>query len=351
MIGIEIFSGPGGMGLGARRAGIDVRIAVEKNPYAAQTYLANHKGTTVVPDDIENVTEFKFERGGEQVILFGGPPCQGYSNSNRKTRSLENPKNWLFKEFIRSIELVKPDWVVIENVPGLKNMDKGYFLNILCSDLKDLGFTPNVKVLNAADFGVPQKRDRLFIVASRKGVAFDFPVGSFHDNHVTVKEALLDLPKLDNGDMKEKEIYNGKPHSEYAKLMRVNKKKVTQNFVTKNSNLVIERYEHIKQGGNWQDIPDHLMNNYKDHTRCHHGIYRRLKENEPAMVIANYRKSMLIHPTENRGLSVREAARLQSFPDDYEFIGPLIHQQQQVGDAVPPLLAQEVFTQIMKNYS
>ena len=114
--------------------------------------------------------------------------------------------------------------------------------------------------------------------------------------------------------------YKHKAKSEYAKLMRGNLRKATQNYVSKNSDLVLERYKHIKQGGNWNDIPVELMSNYKDHTRCHHGIYRRLKEDEPAFVIANYRKSMLIHPTENRGLSVREAARLQSFPDTYKFM-------------------------------
>lgn len=349
MIGIEIFSGPGGMGLGAKYAGIDVALAVEKNAYAAQTYLANHKVTTVVVDDIQNINEFRYEKRGEQVILFGGPPCQGYSNSNRKTRSNENPKNWLFKEFMRSIILVNPDWVVIENVPGLKSIEKGFFLERICNDLHELGYTPNFKILNAADFGVPQKRERIFIVASRHGIAFEFPTGDFINNHVNVSDALFDLPKLKNGTKEPSLKYRHKAKSEYAKLMRGNLRKATQNYVSKNSELVLERYKHIKQGGNWSDIPVELMSNYKDHTRCHHGIYRRLKEDEPAFVIANYRKSMLIHPTENRGLSVREAARLQSFPDNYKFMGPLVHIQQQVGDAVPPLLAKAVFEQIMKN--
>jgi DNA (cytosine-5)-methyltransferase 1 len=346
MIGIEIFSGPGGMGLGAKYAGIDVALAVEKNAYAAQTYLRNHEDTTVVVDDIQNINEFRYEKRGEQVILFGGPPCQGYSNSNRKTRSNENPKNWLFKEFMRSINLVNPDWVVIENVPGLKSIEKGFFLERICNDLHELGYTPNFKILNAADFGVPQKRERIFIVASRHGIAFEFPIGDFINNHVTVADALFDLPKLKNGTKEASLKYRHKAESEYAKLMRGNLRKATQNYVSKNSELVVERYEHIKQGGNWNDIPVELMSNYKDHTRCHHGIYRRLKEDEPAFVIANYRKSMLIHPTENRGLSVREAARLQSFPDSYKFKGPLVHIQQQVGDAVPPLLAKAVFKKI-----
>ncbi len=347
MIGIEIFSGPGGMGLGAKYAGIDVALAVEKNVYAAQTYLANHKNTTVVVDDIQNINDFRFKKNGEQIILFGGPPCQGYSNSNRKTRSNKNPKNWLFQEFMRTITLINPDWVVIENVPGLKSIDKGFFIEKICNDFHELGYTPNFKILNAADFGVPQKRERIFIVASRQGIAFTFPNGEFVDNHVSVAEALFDLPKLENGTKEPSLKYRFKAKSEYAKRMRGNLRKATQNYVSKNSELVVQRYKHIKQGGNWSDIPVELMSNYKDHTRCHHGIYRRLKEDEPAFVIANYRKSMLIHPTENRGLSIREAARLQSFPDNYKFFGPLVHIQQQVGDAVPPLLAQAIFKKIL----
>jgi DNA (cytosine-5)-methyltransferase 1 len=348
MIGVEIFAGAGGMATGAIMAGIDVRLAVESDPYAAQTYLANHKKTTVVVGEIQNIREFRFERNDEPVVLFGGPPCQGYSYSNRKTRSQKNPKNWLFKEFIRSIKLVNPDWVVIENVPGLKKMDNGYFLKAICDDLKNLHYTPSVKILNAADFGVPQKRERIFIVASKHGIAFDFPVGEYVDNHITVADALFDLPELTNGSIESKLKYKGKPISDYAKRIRGNKRIVTQNYVSKNSQTVVERYKYIKEGSNWQDIPPELMSNYKDHTRCHSSIYRRLAENEPAVIIANYRKSMIIHPKEHRGLSVREAARLQSFPDHYEFIGSLDQKQQQVGNAVPPLLAEKIFKKIIE---
>lgn len=348
MIGIELFSGAGGMATGAKLAGINVSIAVESDPYAAQTYMRNHKNTTVVIDQIQNIKKFDFEKKNEQIILFGGPPCQGYSNSNRKTRSKKNPNNWLFKEFIRSIKIINPDWIVIENVPGLKKMDKGFFLKEICDDLNMLSYTPNVKILNAKDFGVPQNRERIFIVASRLGVAFDFPIGKFAENPVTVSEAISDLPSLKNGSVENKLKYKNIICSEYAKKLKGNKKYATQNFVTKNSDTVINRYKYIGQGNNWKDIPTKFMRNYKDHTRCHSSIYRRLQENEPSSIISNYRKSMLIHPTENRGLSVREAARLQSFPDSYEFIGSLDQIQQQVGNAVPPLLAKAVFDKILE---
>lgn len=349
MIGIELFAGAGGMATGAKEAGINICIAVENDSYAAQTYMMNHKNTTVVIDDIENVTEFRFERKDETVVLFGGPPCQGYSYSNRKTRNTKNPKNWLFKEFIRCAKLILPDWIVMENVPGLKRMDSGFFLKTICDDLRDLGYTPNVKILNAVDFGVPQKRERLFIVASKNGIVFEFPEGSFVKKPVTVKDAIFDLPSLENGSIEEKLQYKTKALSKYAKLLRGNNKRVTQNYVSKNSDNVVKRYNYIKQGNNWKDIPKELMSNYKDYSRCHSSIYRRLNENNPSVIISNYRKSMIIHPTENRGLSVREAARLQSFPDSYEFSGSLDQKQQQVGNAVPPLLAKAIFSQL-NNY-
>jgi DNA (cytosine-5)-methyltransferase 1 len=327
-------------------AGIETKIAVEVNCYAAATFASNLKNATLVVDDIRDIKEFNLGAKGA-IILFGGPPCQGFSSSNQKTRTVENPKNWLFKEFIRCAKLIMPDWIVIENVRGLVDMQNGFFLKEVFRDLDKLGYTVNYQVLNAVDYGVPQKRDRVFIVASLHGIAFSFPAPT-SDVAVTVKDAIFDLPVLTNGAIKYKMDYRCLPLSEYGKKMRGKKKKSFNNYVTKNSDLVITRYKHIPQGGNWENIPLKLMSNYKDHTRCHHGIYRRLSENEPSVVIGNYRKNMLIHPTQNRGLSVREAARLQSFPDWFDFQGPLISQQQQVGDAVPPLLAKAVFEKVIE---
>ena len=131
-------------------------------------------------------------------------------------------------------------------------------------------------------------------------------------------------------------------------MARTSSEKVSQNFVSRNKDYVLERYKHIKPGQNWKAIPEELMKNYTDTKNCHSGIYKRLDPNSPSVVIANYRKNMLIHPFENRGLSVREAARIQSFPDNFVFKGNLSFQQQQIGNAVPPLLAKVIFEQIIK---
>jgi DNA (cytosine-5)-methyltransferase 1 len=348
MRGIELFSGAGGMSAGAIMAGIEIKLAVEIDKYAALTYSHNHKGTEVFNNDIRKLKEINIKKEKDiPNILFGGPPCQGFSISNQKTRTINNENNWLFEEFIRVAKLWKPDWIVMENVSGLLLTEKGFFIEKIIKKLKKIGYTVNHKLLNAADHGVPQKRERLFIVGSLHGISFQFPVSKVK-KYITVTEALHDLPKLENGSMQNELPYKSEAKSEYAKALRKNLKTSFNHYVTRNSDLVLSRYKHIPQGGNWGHIPINLMKNYKDFTRCHGGIYHRLKENMPSVVIGNYRKNMLIHPVEHRGLSVREAARLQSFPDCFEFKGYLGDQQQQVGNAVPPLLAKEVFQKVMK---
>ena len=158
---------------------------------------------------------------------------------------------------------------------------------------------------------------------------------------------LSDLPQnLHNGEHREECSYTKKADTSYLRIMREKAKAPLQNLVSRNKEYVVERYKHIKHGGNWQDIPSELMQNYSNTKNMHSGIYKRLDPSQPSVVIANYRKSMLIHPYENRGLSLREAARLQSFPDDFIFQGTLSFQQQQVGNAVPPLLARAVAEQV-----
>ncbi|MDR2408075.1 MAG: DNA cytosine methyltransferase [Bacteroidales bacterium] len=345
MIGIDIFSGVGGMSLGASMAGVNVKFAVEIDKYAAETFTTNHEGVTMLNDDVQNLHKIPLNKTKDTTILFGGPPCQGFSYSNQRTRNKKNEKNWLFKEFVRITKLWQPDWFVLENVSGILHTEKGFFLEQILNDFHKIGYTLSYKLCNATDFGVPQKRARFFLVGSKHGITFEFP-GTIGQQAITVKDAINDLPSLTNGANFDKLEYKTEATSTYAKVLRGKSKYSLCNNVTRNSDLVIERYKHIPQGGNWEDIPNHLMSNYKDHSRCHDGIYFRLKENEPSLVIGNYRKNMLIHPSEDRGLSVREAARLQSFPDWFVFKGSVGFQQQQVGNAVPPFLAKAIFSQI-----
>jgi DNA (cytosine-5)-methyltransferase 1 len=347
MIGFDIFSGVGGMSLGASMAGIDVKIALEKDKHAAETFSFNHKDVQMLNKDIRNLHEIPslLKKTKDTTVLFGGPPCQGFSYSNQRTRNKNNEKNWLFKEFARVTNLWRPDWFVLENVSGILHTEKGFFLEQILNEFHKIGYTLNYELLNAADFGVPQKRERFFLVGSKHGITFKFPQKA-NPKLVSVKDAISDLPILSNGANFPELEYKTKATSVYAKKLRKKHEYSLCNYVTKNSALVIKRYKHIPQGGNWEHIPKKLMSNYKDCSRCHDGIYFRLNEGEPSSVIGNYRKNMLIHPTEDRGLSVREAARLQSFPDEFVFTGSVGFQQQQVGNAVPPLLANAIFSQI-----
>ena len=213
-----------------------------------------------------------------------------------------------------------------------------------CADYEGLGYCVTHGILNASEYGVPQRRSRLFIIGSR--VTRPKLPSPITDEPPTVAEALLDLPHLQNGASIPSTGYRTRARSDYSRRMRTNSKTSTNNLVTRNARYVIERYKHIPPGGNWRDIPEYLMKNYSDRTRCHDGIYHRLCWNTPSIVIGNYRKNMLIHPSADRGLSVREAARIQSFPDTYIFTGSIGFQQQQVANAVPPMLAQAVFEQI-----
>ncbi len=348
MIGIDLFAGAGGMSLGAKLAGIGVEFAVELDPWACETYRRNHPETTLHAADIRKVTKrtlAKWTSLSESVVLFGGPPCQGFSWSNARTRNQANESNWLFREFLRIAKLLRPDWVVFENVQGIVDTGSGVFVNQIQAEFKKLGYTVWARKLNASEFGVPQYRTRFFLVGSRVDCELEFPQP--HKSKLTVDDAIRDLPRLNNGHSDCWMPYGRKKPSSYGTTMRRHLTGCCNNLVSLNAPFVIDRYRHVPQGGNWEDIPDSMMSNYADRSRCHTGIYHRLNASQPSIVIGNYRKNMLIHPEQDRGLSVREAARLQSFPDDYQFTGSIGFQQQQVGNAVPPLLAKRVFESVL----
>lgn len=350
MIGIDLFSGAGGLSLGAEMAGIRIKLAVELDKAAALTYSNNHHNSVMLNDDIRKLIIIPKEltSAGEQRIIIGGPPCQGFSLSNVRTRNKDNQKNWLFEEYLRVTTLWHPDWFVLENVSGIIKTADGYFWETIKKSFSALGYTLSESILNAYDYGIPQKRNRVFLVGNLHGIKYDFPMPGESCIRITVADAISDLPVLENGASFERLPYKGNATSEYARKLRGRMHYAYNNHVSMNSSLILERYKYIPQGGNWKDIPIELMNNYADRSRCHTGIYHRLSMDEPSSVIGNYRKNMLIHPLEDRGLSVREAARIQSFPDSYIFHGSIGQQQQQVGNAVPPMLAKIVFERILK---
>jgi DNA (cytosine-5)-methyltransferase 1 len=346
MIGIDLFAGAGGLTLGAKLAGIKIAMAIEQDAFAAATYRYNHPEVLLLETDIKEVKEIQIDSKGEETILFGGPPCQGFSTSNQRTRNAANSNNWMFQEFFRLAKLWRPDWIVLENVRGIVETENGMFLKKIIDTLRRIGYSVTFKVLDSADFGVPQHRNRVFIVGSKKRVKFGFPAPS--STLVPLVDALDDLPELENGNTIDTMPYRSRANSTYADYLRNDLSTCGNHLVSLNSQMVVERYRHVPQGGNWEHIPASLMSNYQDRSRCHTGIYRRLDAYKPSVVIGNFRKNMLIHPTQDRGLSVREAARIQSFPDSFRFLGSIGFQQQQVGNAVPPLLSKAVFNRILE---
>lgn len=347
-IGVDIFSGAGGLSLGAEMAGFQVRFAVEKDKSAAATYRYNHQNTLVLEDDIHNINPQDYLQPDDHVsIVFGGPPCQGFSSSNTVTRNMRNPNNSLFEEFLRFVSVIQPDWFLFENVEGFIHFEEGKILRLVEERFKEMGYEVFPKILWASDYGVPQHRNRFFMVGNRLSIKFEYPEP--FGTKITVNDAIGDLPDLKNGQKEESMSYKlpALQVSMYARMMRKGSKCSKQNYVSRNADYVIERYKYIGQGENWKAIPDELMQNYANKLNCHSGIYKRLIADEPSIVISNYRKNMLIHPFQDRGLSVREAARLQSFPDTFFFKGCLMSIQQQIGNAVPPLLAKAVFDKIL----
>lgn len=348
MKGIDLFAGAGGLSTGAVQQGIDVVLAVEQDALAARAFQANHPDCELFVDDIRRLPSRKIAalpRGSTGTVVFGGPPCQGFSYSNSRTRGVQNRNNWLFEEFARVVACWQPDYILLENVRGIMDTAKGVVLDAILDRFDRLGYALNYGLLNAQDYGVPQCRTRFFLLGCRSQSKVDLPTkATLHPT--TVRDAIGDLPSLSNGDQKAWLPYGEAPPSIYAKRLRAGLPGCSGHLITRNNPTVLERYDFVPPGGNWNNIPRRLMANYRDRSRCHTGIYHRLRYDRPSIVIGNYRKNMLIHPSENRGLSVREAARIQSFPDSYRFAGSIGFQQQQVGNAVPPQLAAAVFHQL-----
>lgn len=371
--GLELCSGPGGFSEGFMSAKHNnseffIAVANDVDENVSNTYMHNHPGTEFVLGSIisektkKNIQNaIKKTTGFSSVdIVIGGPPCQGFSHANKKTRIASNPLNRIALDFFEMVRRVNPFAFVLENVPGILSMQNGKVINKIIQNFQDLGYA-NVDywVLDAANYGVPQKRKRVFVVGSKNPTKIQIPEqihssqeptykNQIIQNHkyLTVWDALSDLPIIKPGKKYSVALtYKHNFQNKFQKKIRNGSRIVKNHVVTVNKKEVIHRFSYVPQGGNWQNIPDKIMTQhgqYKDMKNTHSGIYRRLSPREPSVTITNFRKSMLIHPTQNRLLSVREAARLQTFPDTFEFYGPLSSMQQQVSDAVPVNLAKAV---------
>ena len=336
---IDIFSGAGGFSLGLELAGAKIVGGIENSEDSIATFNRNFPKSKIIAKDISKVSNKELLKFFKDIdVVIGGPPCQGFSKQNRAHYDIQDPRNKLFKDFLRVIKVLDPSIVILENVPQILTQNKGKTKEAIYSQFEKLGYQVNSKVLDASDYFVPQKRKRAFFVALKDGV-FDFKfVKSLGE--VSVKEALSDLYTV-----RDQEIIPKKPKSTFQEIMRdYSKDKVHNHEFRNHSSEVIERISHVPQGGNWEDIPKQLWG--KSVKSRHSNYYRRLHESEPASTLDTGRGN-LYHPTQNRIPTVRESARLQSFPDDFIFEGEMMSQYRQVGNAVPPLMAFALFEGIL----
>ena len=376
---IDLFAGAGGLSEGLSEAGFHSLFASEIMSVYAETYRRNHPSAEVLTADIRTVdaNEVLSTLGlkrGELDLLAGGPPCQGFS-INAPVRSILDQRNHLFKEYLRFVDVFAPRAVLIENVPGLVSFEHGATLHAILDALAQLGYGADVRILGAAYYGVPQMRWRTIILGLRgKNLPLSaFPEPVYHapikpnftttfDGQVlvklptpevsapftTVENAIGDLPPLSSGEKgAEVKDYISDPTCDYQRRLRVGSVGVYNHEAPHLSKINLERLKYIKPGGNWTDIPEELLPkgmqraNKGDHTKR----YGRVTANGLASTIltkCDPHWGAYFHYNQERSFTVREAARIQSFPDHYVFTGTMAEQFAQVGNAVPPLLAEAV---------
>jgi len=376
---IDLFCGAGGITEGFRQAGYRCLYGNDCMPEAVETFSLNHPEAWGDARDIEDVKPSEVRKRlrlkkGELDVLVGGPPCQGFS-INAPGRFLSDPRNKLFKDYLRFLEEFEPKAFLFENVPGLLSLGDGKVFRQILREFEEHGYHASAKILFAAHYGVPQERWRLIIIGSRtseisppkpthyatgranfrSGGTMTFQLNALEKNHllpaVTVGEAIGDLPRLEIGEGAEIVGYTTAPRSDYTRLMR-NPEVVTFNhFGAKLAKQNIERMKYVKPGGSWRDIPHKLLPKGMQRARKsdHTKRYGRLKNEGLAgtiMTKCDPHWGTVFLPDQERTLTVREAARFQSFPDTYRFLGPRVSQYEQVGNAVPVLLAKAIALQI-----
>ena len=387
---IDLFCGAGGFSKGMELAGFDCIGGIELDETIAQTHRLNHKNSKTISGDIRNISPANFakEIGTKKVdVIIGGPPCPTFSTigdakiksvSGKPTR--EDPRNELFKEYIKYVDYFRPEIFVIENVPNFITKYKGEIFNKAVELIENIGKTNKsegiyevekpVQVLNSVYYGVPQTRRRMLLVAHKKhGVSFSYPKQThYYDQEdiklkaklkkaITVEQAISDLPKItDNWRISECKYSKNSNLNDFQKLMRKsnNSDSVKNNICRMSNKRAKQVFNYMKQGDKYMDLPKKVRDILPFREDIFEDRLKRIVAKEPCWtVIAHIGMDgyMYIHPTECRTLSVREAARIQSFPDDFEFVGNQQQTYVQVGNAVPPLLGKAIGESINKYLS
>ncbi|HJU14245.1 MAG TPA: DNA cytosine methyltransferase [Candidatus Nitrosotalea sp.] len=397
---IDLFGVPGGMSLGFKMAGLRPKGALDIFESGIGTYKKNFpevpEENVVCADASKNNIVEKFKKvtclkRGDVDVIIGGPPCQGFSNVGRvkiaslvksghrngrstNARFIDDKRNHLYKSFIRFVEWFRPKAVVMENVPGMMSYRDGIVVEQIKEDFGKAGYhNVDSRVLNAVDYGVPQSRKRIIFMATRENIPIvwprrtHFPKSEFDrtllspdsKNYISVWDAIGDLPHL---QLPKKNIkysdsirrYKHGPSCDFQRLMRGDLKSVHNNITRWHRKKDIQVFKNMAPGSKWHQLSETDRKKIGYSNESFNDKWKRLPLNEPSWtVVSHIHKDgyMYIHPTQNRTLSVREAARLQSFPDSFVFHGSRSAQFKQIGNAVPPLLAMAIAIEIKKMIS
>jgi DNA (cytosine-5-)-methyltransferase len=342
----DLFAGVGGLSQGFIKAGFEIEFAVEYDKEIAKAYASNHKNTVVYAEDICDIDINEIIKKHPFIdVVMGGPPCQGYSQKGKRM-SIDDPRNFLFQQFVWFVKEFRPKYFVLENVPNIITTSNGYFKNQIINAFEYLGYQVVCGVLNASDFGVPQDRRRAIFIGQLGHLEIGLPVPN--GLKTTIQDAIYDLPFINSGAGLEVADYDKKPFSSFQQVMRNGAKKLYNHVATNHSLKALERLALIPKGKGKEVLP-------KEHRTksIYSGTWSRLLEDGIAPTITTRfdtpSSGRFTHPILNRCLTVREAARIQSFPDTFIFEGSRTCQMKQVGNAVPPMLAYEIAKVIMNN--
>ncbi|BDD38490.1 DNA cytosine methyltransferase [Streptococcus ruminantium] len=338
---IDLFSGAGGLSYGFELAGFNVLLGVDNDSKALETFQKNHKNSQILCGDITNVSyeeDIKPLIGDKKIdLIVGGPPCQGMSLSG--PRKFDDPRNKLYLSYIRLVKEIQPTAFVIENVIGIISLFKGKIKDSIIEEFSKMGYKVQFKILLASDYGVPQNRKRVIFIGTRKdGFEYPEPLGTT----VTTEMALSDLPTLEDELGQEEMAYISAPENDYQIQMRKHSSKVLNHIAAKHSEKVTNTIALVPDGGNYKNLPDELRN-----TRNFNVAWTRFASWKPAPTIDTGHRHHF-HYKYNRVPTVRESARLQSFPDDFIFYGSKTQQFRQVGNAVPPLMARQIANSLLE---
>lgn len=348
---IELFAGAGGLGTGFEKSGFNIVAANDIWEAASKTYIANHPNVKYIVKDISEINGNELLKDTEYTkddidIIIGGPPCQGFSTLGK--RFIDDPRNKLFKEYVRIVNDIRPKFFVMENVSGILSMEKGKVLENIIESFNDIGYKLKYKLLNAAEYGVPQQRERTIFIGTRLDIEIKYPEKSHsltgekgYKKALTLWDAISDLPQSDTEEFIN---YINEPKNSYQKAMRKDSDFITNHKPPTHNERTKKMMEYIPINMSVWDVKD-IPKELKP-TSGYGNTYARLNPYEPGMTItrnfACVSSSRCIHPYLNRGLTAREAARIQSYPDNYIFKGSKTDIHIQIGNSVPPILSEKI---------